>query len=266
MKKIITIVILFITLLGITKVNAANYEIKELIPLGIKTTIVTKTFSYKQIYYDTNDNKIHFTGIKNISDSEKPVSFSIGLFDKDKRNVGVIHYCDKDNNVLVSGTEIPFTFEITNEYLGKDKTKSDIKYIAVLEDNHTCKTDKSQIYVGQKIDDIGSYYGGEISDSSKLTIQVISVVVGVIVVLFLYQFLFTNKYKNMDGNEVRNILKNYKNDTAGANTFAVNNSHTELTDGLSLVNRSKTSEMADKEAEENEKSKRKENDLYDMYK
>ena len=50
MKKIITLItILFITLITTTTVYAANYEIKELIPVGTKTTIVTKYFSYRQI-------------------------------------------------------------------------------------------------------------------------------------------------------------------------------------------------------------------------
>lgn len=264
MKKIINLVILFITLISISNVNAANYKIKELIPNGTKTTIVTKYFSYKQLYYDKNDNKIHFTNLKNISDSDSPISISIGLFDENKKNVGVIHYCNK-NDILPAGVEKPFEIEVTKDYLGENKTKEDIKYIAVLEDNHTCKTDKSQIYIGQKVDEIGSYHGGELSDSSKLTIQVISFVAGVIVAIFLYQFLFTNKFKNFDGEEVRRVLKNYKSDTAGANTYA-SDSHNDVPDGLTIINKSKTAEMADKEAQENEKSQRKENDLYDMYK
>lgn len=266
MKKLITILILFITLISIKNVNAANYELKELIPVGIKTTIVTKHFSYRQFYYDQATNEITFGSIKNIFDTELPLSISIGLFDENKRNVGIVHFCEKDNNLIAAGAEIPFSIQVTSDYLGEKKTKDDIKYIAVLEDNYTCKIDKSQIYVGQKVDDIGSYYGGEMSDSSKLTIQIICFIGGFLLVIFLYQFLFTNKFKNMDGNEVREVLKNYKNDSARANTFGVTDSHTEMPDGLSIVNKSKTSEMADKEAAENEKSLRKENDLYDMYK
>ena len=267
MKKIITLVILFITLILIKNVDAANYELKELIPVGIKTTIVTKHFSYRQLYYDQTTNEINFGSIKNIFDTELPLSISIGLFDEDQRNVGIIHFCEKNNNHIAAGEEIPFSIAITSDYLGEKKTKDDIKYIAVLEDNYTCKTDKSQIYVGQKVEDIGNYYGGEMSDSSKLTIQIIIVLAVALLVIFLYQFLFTNKFKNMDGNEVREILKNYKNESARANTFGISDdSHNEMPDGISIINKSKTSAMADKEAEENEKSKRKENDLYDMYK
>ena len=267
MKKIITLVILFITLISMKNVNAANYELKELIPAGIKTTIVTKHFSYRQFYYDQSSNEIVFGSIKNIYDTELPLSISIGLFDEDQRNVGIIHFCEKDNNHIAAGAEIPFSIAVTSEYLGEKKTKDDIKYITVLEDNYTCKTDKSQIYVGQKVDDIGSYYGGEMSDSSKLTIQIIIFLGAAILVIFLYQFLFTNKFKNMDGNEVREVLKNYKNESARANTFGVSDdSHSEMPDGISIINKSKTSAMSYKEAEENAKSKRKENDLYDMYK
>ena len=60
MKKIITLVVLFITILSIKTVHAANYELKELIPEGIKTTIVTKHFSYRQLYYDKTTNKVKF--------------------------------------------------------------------------------------------------------------------------------------------------------------------------------------------------------------
>ena len=70
----------------------------------------------------------------------------------------------------------------------------------------------------------------------------------------------------MDGNEIRDVLKNYKNDTARANTFGLPDNHSEMPEGITIVNKSKTSEMADKEALENDKSKRKENDLFDMYK
>ena len=265
MKKIITLVVLFITILSIKTVHAANYELKELIPEGIKTTIVTKHFSYRQLYYDKTTNKVHFTSIKNIFDTSLPLSVSIALFDEDKKNVGIIHWCDKNNNVG-AGVEIPFEIEVTSDYLGEEKTKEDIKYIAIMEDNFTCKTDKSQIYIGQRIDEIGKTYGGQVPDSLKLTMQVVTVVGSILLIIFLYQFMFTNKFKNVDGNEIREVLKNYKNDSARANTVGVDDKHNEMPDGLSIVNKSKTVEMADKEAEENEKSKRKESDLYDMYK
>ena len=266
MKKIITLIITFLILITAYNVQAANYELKELIPIDTKTTIVTKKFSYKQLYYDSNTNKIHFEGIKNISEEERPISFSIAFFDEKKKNVGLVNYCDKNNNILQSKTEIIFELDITKGYLGEEFTSNDIKYIALLEDNTTCKVDGSQLYIGQKVEEIGKYHNGELSASSELTVKVIGFIAGFIAVIFIYQFLFTNKYKNMDGDEIRDVLKNYKNENARADTFAINDQHSEIVDNNTIINKSKTSEMADKEALENDKSKRKENDLYDMYK
>lgn len=266
MKKIITLIITFLILMTAYNVQAANYQLKELIPLDTKTTIVTSKFSYKQLYYDSNSNKIHFGGIKNISQEEKPVSFSIAFFDEKKKNIGLVNYCDKNNNILQSKTEITFELDITQGYLGEEFTLKDIRYMALLEDNSTCKVDGSQLYIGQKVEDIGKYRRGELSESSALTVKIIGFIAGFLIVIFVYQFLFTNKYKNMDGNEVRNILKNYKNENAKADTFAINDQHSECYDSNTIINKSKTSEMADKEALENDKSKRKENDLYNLYK
>lgn len=268
MKRYICLIILFLTIILVKNVNAANYELKELIPIGTKTTIVTKHFSYKQIVYDNakGNDKIHFTGIKNIYVEELPISISIALFDKNKKNIGVVNYCAKESKILQPKEEIEFDIKIKKTNLGEKNTIKDIKYISVLEDNYTCKTGGSTNYLGKKIDDIGKYQDGELSDSSKLAVQIIGTIAAVIVVLFLYQFLFTNKFNNMDGNDVRNLLKDYKNDEARANTFSLPDDHAEMPDGITIVNKSKSAEMADKEAEENEKSNRKDNDLMNMYK
>ena len=266
MKKIIALIFTFIVLITTCDVHAANYNLKELIPVGTTTTIVTKRFSYKQFYYNELEERIYFEGIKNIYQEELPVSFSIALFDKDKLNIGLINYCDKNNNILSPDSEIVFSIDVKKGYLGEEFNASDIKYIALLEDNTTCKVEGSNSYIGQKVDEIGKYQGSELSDSSLLAVQIIGFIAGVIVVVFLYQFLFTNNFKNMDGNEIRDVLKNYKKDSARANIFGKVEESSELPEGISIVNKSKTVEMADKEALENDKSKRKENDLYDMYK
>jgi hypothetical protein len=51
MKKI-KLLLLVILLFSVIDTKAANYEIKELIPVNIETTIVTKNFSYKNFYYN----------------------------------------------------------------------------------------------------------------------------------------------------------------------------------------------------------------------
>ena len=62
MKKI-RIVFLLLILFSIKEVRAANYQIKELIPVDTPTTIVTDNFSYKNFYY--NDNKMEAESLKN---------------------------------------------------------------------------------------------------------------------------------------------------------------------------------------------------------
>ena len=98
-------IIMFITILVITLVSqnvyAANYNIKELIPVNAHTTIGTNNFRYIDFYYNDNEmeadglknNFIIFSKIKNVSDEKRAVTVSIGLFDKDKKNIGTINYC-----------------------------------------------------------------------------------------------------------------------------------------------------------------------------
>ena len=59
MKKIKNIVrlLILITIMTIIPVNAANYELKELIPVNVETTIVTKHFSYRGFYYNDKSFK-----------------------------------------------------------------------------------------------------------------------------------------------------------------------------------------------------------------
>ena len=93
-------IIMFITILVITLVSqnvyATNYNIKELIPVNAHTTIGTNNFRYIDFYYNDNEmeadglknNFIIFSKIKNVSDEKRAVTVSIGLFDKDKKNIG----------------------------------------------------------------------------------------------------------------------------------------------------------------------------------
>ena len=92
MKKILLLVLLTLLLSPINS-NAANYNLNELIPNNTETTIVTDNFSYKDFYY--NNGAITFKGIKNLTNEEKPLSFSIALFNAEKKNIGTIYYCSK---------------------------------------------------------------------------------------------------------------------------------------------------------------------------
>ena len=82
MKRIIKVLVIVFVMFMFSKVNAANYELRELIPINTETTIVTDHFSYQSFYYKTKgikditnpNNYLIFSNIKNISDEDLPIS------------------------------------------------------------------------------------------------------------------------------------------------------------------------------------------------
>lgn len=198
MKKIVKILVILLLLVVTKNVYAANYKIKELIPLKIKTTVVTKNFSYRKFQY--NEGKIEFEGIKNLTDKDIPITISIGLFNKDKKNIGTINYCDY---TIKSKEEATYEIDVTKDYLGKDYSISDIKYISVLGDNINCRTTGSDEYIGQTVEEIGYAKNSTIDSDTSLTIKILSIVGGVIFLIFIYNLLFTRTYENIDGSDVR---------------------------------------------------------------
>ena len=226
MKKTSLLLIIVGIILTAINVNAANYQMKELIPVNIKTTIVTNHFSYKRFMYDDNhesgdtlhNNAIVFEGIKNLQDEEKPITISIGLFDKNKKNIGTINYCssvDKKNTEaknLASKEEIAFKIPVDESYLKKGTTVRDIKYIAVISDNINCHYGGSDEYVGQTVEEIGMIKNTSIDDDSKMFFYIILGIGGLLLLLFLYRFVFTTYYSNVDGQDVRQGYNEYNDE------------------------------------------------------
>ncbi|MBQ3297760.1 MAG: hypothetical protein IJG97_03020 [Bacilli bacterium] len=223
MKKVFYLILLLISISTIN-VNAANYELKELIPVNVKTTIVTNNFSYQSFCYsdselegeNSHNNAIIFENIKNISDKELPVSISLALFDKDRKNLSVINYCSvKDKSSNASGTklkskgEMPYSIEVDKSYLPEDKTVEDIKYIAILSDNINCNSETLLDYAGYPIEDISMGKNNTLDDDSQYLIKIMTIVGVVLLLLFLYNFMFTNAYQNMDGSDVRAGYRKY---------------------------------------------------------
>ena len=64
MKKLFLLITIFLAAILTVNVNAANYELKELIPINKETTIVTSNFSYKGIQY--NNENLVLKGVKNL--------------------------------------------------------------------------------------------------------------------------------------------------------------------------------------------------------
>lgn len=214
MKKKLLLLLIGIVGLLVLPVKAANYEIRELIPVNIETTIVTNVFSYRSFYFsgertDQDYGNIVFKSIKNISDEERPISISIALFDENKKNIGTINYCSKDDSSAVAKTikskeEIGYSIEVTKDYLEDGKYVKDIKYISILSDNLNCRSTGSDEFYGQTVEEIGQPKNTGLSDSAKFTVKIMTVVVVILVILFLYKYLFTTAYQNVDGEDVRN--------------------------------------------------------------
>lgn len=215
-------IIFFITILVITLVSqnvyAANYNIKELIPVNNHTTIGTNNFRYIDFYYNDNEmeadglknNFIIFSKIKNVSDEKKAVTVSIGLFDKDKKNIGMINYCStKDKTSVVAGTELnpdeekSYVIEVNKKYLADKKTVKDIEYISILSDNPNCTTGSSLDFVGQTVDEIGQIKNTGLSDDAELLIKILTGIGVVAIIIFVYNFMFSTRYKNFNGEDVR---------------------------------------------------------------
>ena len=206
MKKIGIIIGILIITIFCQNVFAANYELRELIPAKTETTIVTNNFSYRSFYY-SGDGYINFKSIKNLTNHELPISISIGLFDKDKKNIGTIFYCKEEK--LNGKEEKSFYIPVTSDYLEKEKNVKDIHYISILDDNKTCKTEGSDYYYGQTVEQIGQAKNTTFSDPIRLFFKIVIGLGLVLVGLFLYKFLFTSAYENVDGNDVRTGYKNY---------------------------------------------------------
>ena len=222
MKKVGKIIILLLILMTIP-VKAANYDLKELIPNNVKTTIVTNNFSYQNFYYNEKGNDGHpaeyiiFDNLKNISREALPVSISIGLFDENKKNIGVINHCstkDEDSNpikgkVLASKEEMSYVIAVNKIYLADDKTVKDIRYISVLSDNINCRTGGSLEFIGETVEEIGMRRNTGFDNKTLLLFKVLGGLAAVLLVIFLYRFLFTSSYQNVDGSDVRQGYKQY---------------------------------------------------------
>ncbi len=276
MKKIITIITILAATLLTIPVHAANYEMRELIPVDTKTTIVTEHFSYQDFYYNDNkmeastlkNNFIIFGNIKNISDEELPVSISVGLFDADKKNIGIVNYCSTFDKVsVVAGTilkpeeEKTYVIEVNKKYLPEDKSVNDIKYIAILSENINCRVTGSQEFIGKKVEDIKIGKTSLLENSTtKLFLKIITVLIGVGIIIFLYKFLFTNSFRNFDGDDVRREFV-YKNKQLAKER---ENNPPEIKEQKPLS--AKSNEVKTQELNENKNSNKEGTDLHNLYK
>lgn len=166
MKKI-KYCLLIILIFGISlRVNAEDYKLNTLIPVNTKATVETDKFDYKNFMYDTNidikgNASIKFDTIQNNTLSKIAVSINVLLFDENKKNIGYLTYCtDKDVSSNYAGFKLranqasSFTISVTKRYFVEGKTPSDVKFIAVRDENKYCQIGGYSNYKGLTLEEI----------------------------------------------------------------------------------------------------------------
>lgn len=263
MKKIInilSIIVIVILTFTIKDVFADNYKIMELIPHDKKVTIRGDIFLYKNIEF--KNARINIGQIKNISDEDKKITISLAFFDKDKNNITIINYCSSNEVLAPKGTKDNYEISIDVSKLAENKKIKDIKYYAIISENKSCRLGGEKEYTGRKISEINRLGNSELPTGAKLLLNVIKVVVGLLVVLFLYKLLFTSSYDNMNGDDVRNAFKYINKEKAKER-----NKKTFINKDIKEDKKpAKSEKILAQEEKENNKEKKGDSDLQNMYK
>lgn len=261
MKKNYLLIILTL-LAGIITlpVHAANYEVKELIPVDVTTSVKGQIYLYKGI--SCKDGIIQIQSIRNNSYEAKPLSVSIALFGEDKKNIGIIHYCEKETKIATKETKKDFLLDIKGSYLASGKTYKDIKYYSVIGENTTCRNDGSQEFIGSTVEQIGMPKNTGITDSTELLLNMLKVIAVVLVGLFLYKFIFTSAYQNMDGEDIRQGYAYVNKELRKEREREARRNPPQP----KVVKSEKTDEVRKQEQKENSSENKNNSDLHNMYK
>lgn len=256
MKKVLWMILL---LCMVIPVHAANYSMKELIPENTKTTIRGEHLLYKEIFYQSG--KIRMQAIKNNSKEAQKLAISIGLFDKNKKNIGTINYCQDEQLASKQGKD-NVSIDVKGDYLVAKKSLADIKYIAVLGENLNCRTDGATEYLGQTVDQIGMARNNTLTSEEMLVVNIIKWIGVAMVIGFLYRFLFTGAYRNIDGEDVRQEFSYINKE------LRKEREHEAIVNPPKpkVVKPNKSKEIVEQEKIQNEKDRLDDSDLHNMYK
>ena len=250
MKK--HILFLLILVIGIFPriVNAEEYKVNTLIPIDTKATVKTEKFDYNNFVYNSvSDNNtkslITFESIKNNTHSKVAVSINLLLFGSNKKNIGLVSYCtDKDLDSSYAGYKLlgeeekPFSISVLSKYFVEGKNSTDIKYIAVMDENKYCHVggysnykDKTidEIVNGTNIKDVNSIqklitYIQENSLLGIIIISLIGLLVLVIIIMIIKGLIKKSKnrpvsYKTQEDNPIEETVDlNYDDNTLEEDT------------------------------------------------
>lgn len=260
MKKLIQIFIILIIVISSKTVYADSYKMMELIPKDKKVTIRGDQLLYKDVEF--KEGKIVIGQIKNITDEKKSITISIGLFGKDKRNISIINYCSTEDaletNQVIENYQIP----IDEEKFDKDKTINDIKYYAIISENKSCRLGGAKEYVGEKINRINKLGDNSLPSSVTMLLNIVKYFVIGFIIIFLYKFLFTGSYRNMDGEDMRAdyayINKEKEKERERQRKLNPKNPKT--------IKQTKSDKVLAQEKEEQEKENKDDSNLHNFYK
>lgn len=256
-KRILKIIfIVVITLISAVKVKAMGYDFKELIPKDKIITIRGDYFLYKDV--KLNNDKINIASIKNISKENHAITLSIAFFDNNKDNIGIINYCSTTDALNPQREVFNYNIKIDSEKLADNKTISDIKYISILSENSTCRLGGSKEFIGKKVEDINVIENDSITDSTKLLINILKVIAICLFILFIYKYLFTSAYQNIDGNDTRKFYKYKTKNNKKKNKTSNKSKH--------VQKNTKSKEIIEQELHENNEENKDNSDLHKLYK
>ena len=214
MKKFKYLIFVLIFILGISlPVNAETYEKGTLIPLDTNATVYTDLFQYDFVagssLNDKGNSVITFSSIKNLSDEKLPVSINILLFDAESKNIGYLTYCsEKDVSTefagfkLDGGASTPYYINVVSRYFANKKGPSDVKYIAVYDENKYCHIGGYDKFEGLTIEQINfkesEQYGKAISflKNGAITFIIILLFIG-IGLLFIEGLIINTLHRKM---------------------------------------------------------------------
>ncbi len=226
MKRYIKCLVLLIISVCVFNVYAIEYNPYDTIPItSTNATVRTKTFNYNGITYnkkldETSSTNFTFSGIVNNTKKRIPVTITIGLFDKDGKNIGTIFYCTKrDYDSKFSGLEIKsgkstaFKISVKKKYLVDNKSANEIVSYSILSDNEVCEAVKFDRYKGltlaeiqdgikppdekkpeEKKFDLG--FLKTISGNLAAGFFIISIIIAIIAYIF-YCYILNSLYKKM---------------------------------------------------------------------
>ena len=212
MKK--SFIILIIALI-FSFLNVKALEPSKLIGVNERVTIDTEIFTYNNLYFvDNNGNKtIYFDSINNKLTKKAPISFSIGLFDQENKNIGLINYCSSEdldsafaNYYLPASGYTAFNLNILAKYLVDGESSANIYSIAFLDSNKYCKIGGADNYKGSSYEQI---IAGEAVMKNKPSVLKTLIKEGIlkniiycillIMVYLVYCNLIDNLYRSIKG-------------------------------------------------------------------